>query len=108
SNAGFRAARHDIVVLLNSDMRVERDFLAPLLAGFQHPRVFAVAAQIFFSDPAKKREETGITESLWVNGRLRVRHVLDDRVTRLFPIAYPGGGSSAIDRRKFLELGGFD
>ena len=108
SNAGFRAARNDIVMLLNSDMRVERDFLAPLLAGFQHPRVFAVAAQIFFSDPAKKREETGITESLWVNGRLRVRHVLDGRVIRLFPIAYPGGGSSAIDRRKFLELGGFD
>ncbi len=25
-----------------------------------------------------------------------------------FPCAYPGGGSSAFDRRKFLELGGFD
>ena len=33
SNAGFRAARNDIVVLLNSDMRVEPDFLAPLLDG---------------------------------------------------------------------------
>ena len=29
------AAKNDIVVLLNSDMRVEPDFLAPLLAGFQ-------------------------------------------------------------------------
>jgi GT2 family glycosyltransferase/glycosyltransferase involved in cell wall biosynthesis len=108
SNAGFRAARNDIVVLLNSDMRVAPGFLQPLLAGFQHPSVFAVAAQIFFSDPDKKREETGLTESLWVNGRLRVRHVPDETVTSLFPIAYPGGGSSAIDRRKFLELGGFD
>ena len=34
SNAGFRAAKNDIVVLLNSDMRVERDFLAPLLEAF--------------------------------------------------------------------------
>ena len=34
SNAGFRAARNDIVVLLNSDMRVEPDFLQPLLDGF--------------------------------------------------------------------------
>src|SRR4051812_17017386 len=34
SNAGFRAAKNDIVVLLNSDMRVAQDFLAPLLAGF--------------------------------------------------------------------------
>src|ERR1017187_3090707 len=29
SNAGFRAATNDIVVLLNSDMRVAADFLAP-------------------------------------------------------------------------------
>src|SRR5260370_37866936 len=41
SNAGFRAARNDIVVLLNSDMRVAPDFLAPLLEGFRDPEVFA-------------------------------------------------------------------
>src|SRR5579862_2533646 len=34
SNAGFRAAKNDIVILLNTDMRVERDFLQPLLNGF--------------------------------------------------------------------------
>jgi len=108
SNAGLRAARHDVVVLLNNDMRVERDFLQPLLDGFSHPRVFAVSAQIFFSDPAKVREETGLTEGLWIHGRLRVRHVIDDRVGDLFPIFYAGGGSSAYGRRKLLELGGFD
>jgi GT2 family glycosyltransferase len=35
-------------------------------------------------------------------------HVIDDSVDRLFPTFYAGGGSSAYDRRKFLELGGFD
>src|SRR5471032_3100166 len=59
SNAGFRAARNQIVVLLNSDMRVAPDFLAPLLEGFRDPEVFAVGCQIFFSDPDKPREETG-------------------------------------------------
>jgi cellulose synthase/poly-beta-1,6-N-acetylglucosamine synthase-like glycosyltransferase len=34
SNAGFRAAKNDIVVLLNSDMRVTPGFLQPLLDGF--------------------------------------------------------------------------
>ena len=43
SNAGFRAAKNDIVVLLNSDMRVERDFLAPLLEGFTDATIFSVA-----------------------------------------------------------------
>ncbi|HET8549795.1 MAG TPA: glycosyltransferase [Bryobacteraceae bacterium] len=108
SNAGLRAATNDIVVLLNSDMRVERGFLAPLLAGFTDPQVFAVSCQIFFSDPAKKREETGLTQGWWDRGALRVRHREDDNVTRAFPCFYGGGGSCAFDRRKLLELGGFD
>jgi len=108
SNAGFRAARNDIVVLLNSDMRVEPDFLQPLLDGFTDPQVFAVSCQIFLSDPAKRREETGLTEGWWQDGALRVSHRDDPEVTGLFPCFYAGGGSSAFDRRKFLELGGFD
>lgn len=108
SNYGFQHASNDIVVLLNSDMRVAPDFLAPLLEGFEDPSVFAVSCQIFFSDPAKLREETGLTQAWWENGGLRVRHRIDDRVTMAFPCFYGGGGSCAFDRRKFLELGGFD
>jgi GT2 family glycosyltransferase len=108
SNAGFHAAKNDIVVLLNSDMRVERNFLAPLLEAFSDENVFSVACQIFFSDPNKVREETGLTQSWWENGSLRVRHRDDPAIQVPFPCAYGGGGSSAFDRRKFLELGGFD
>ncbi len=108
SNAGFRAAKNRIVVLLNSDMRVAPDFLAPLLEGFRDPEVFSVACQIFFSDPAKLREESGLTQAWWEDGGLRVRHRIDDAVKDLFPCFYAGGGSSAFDRDKFLELGGFD
>jgi O-antigen biosynthesis protein len=108
SNAGFRAAKNDIVVLLNSDMRVAPDFLAPLLEGFRDPDVFAVSCQIFFSDPTKVREETGLTQAWWQDGGLRVRHRDDPAVTDLFPCFYGGGGSCAFDRHKFLDLGGFD
>ena len=108
SNAGFRAAKNGIVVLLNSDMRVAPDFLDPLLEGFADRRVFAVSCQIFFSDPEKLREETGLTQGWWKDGALRVRHRIDDRVTGLYPCFYGGGGSCAFDRGKFLELGGFD
>ena len=108
SNAGFRAAKNDIVVLLNSDMRVEREFLQPLLDGFTDELVFAVSCQIFFSDPNKIREETGLTQAWWQGGHLRVRHRDDSAIQDAYPCFYPGGGSSAFDRRKFLELGGFD
>ena len=108
SNRGFAEARNDIVVLLNSDMRVDPGFLAPLLKGFVHADVFAVSCQIFFSDPSKVREETGLTQASWRRGVLRLRHRIDDQVQDLFPCFYGGGGSCAFDRKKFLELGGFD
>jgi len=108
SNTGFEHARNDVVVLLNSDMRVERDFLQPLLDGFTDENVFAVACQIFFSDPGKLREETGLTEGWWQQGGLRVRHRIEPAIQQLYPCFYGGGGSCAFDRRKFLELGGFD
>jgi O-antigen biosynthesis protein len=108
SNEGFQKAKNDIVVLLNSDMRVAPDFLAPLLEGFRDPDVFAVSCQIFFSDPNKPREESGLTQGWWEDGSLRVRHQIDPAVTDLYPCFYGGGGSCAFDRRKFAELGGFD
>ncbi len=107
SNLGFREARNDIVVLLNSDMRVAPDFLPPLLSAFTDPGVFSVSCQIFFSDPNKHREETGLTQGRWSDGALRVRHVADPTIDEPFPCFYGGGGSCAFDRRKFLELGGF-
>ncbi|HXN49520.1 MAG TPA: glycosyltransferase family 2 protein, partial [Bryobacteraceae bacterium] len=108
ANAGVRAARNGIVVLLNNDMRVAPDFLAPLLAGFRNESVFAVSCQIFFSDPNRRREETGLTQGSWHDGALRLSHRIDDEVRDLYPCFYGGGGSCAFDRRKFLELGGFD
>ncbi len=108
SNEGFQHAKRDIVVLLNSDMRVDRDFLRPLLDGFADENTFAVSCQIFFSDPNKPREETGLTEGWWHQGSLRVRHRTDPELRELYPCFYGGGGSCAFDRRKFMELGGFD
>jgi O-antigen biosynthesis protein len=108
SNRGFEHARNDIVVLLNSDMRVERDFLGPLLDGFTDEKTFAVSCQIHFSDASKPREETGLTEGWWHQGSLRVRHRIEPAIDGLYPCFYGGGGSCAFDKRKFAELGGFD
>ncbi len=108
SNCGFEHAQNDIVVLLNSDMRVERDFLGPLLDGFTDEKVFAVSCQIHFSDASKPREETGLTEGWWHQGSLRVRHRIQPSIDQPYPCFYGGGGSCAFDKKKFTELGGFD
>jgi N-acetylglucosaminyl-diphospho-decaprenol L-rhamnosyltransferase len=111
NNAGVRAARNDIVVLLNNDMQVDPDFLQPLLDGFQERDVFAVSCQVFFQDKARRREETGKTRVRWKMGFLEASHdqiTAADQRQRYVPVFWGGGGSCAFDRRKFLALGGLD
>ena len=107
NNLGVRAARNSIVVVLNNDMRVEPDCFQRLLEGFTDPGVFAISAQIFFLDQGRRREETGLTEGRFERGFFRLGHLAED-IPTLYPTFYAGGGSTAYDRAKFLELGGFD
>ena len=110
-NRGIREARKDILVFLNNDMAVKKGFLRPLLDGFQAADVFAVSAQIHFWDPNRRREETGKTRTHWHKGFLAYRHdppTEQDLGNRYVPAFWLGGGSAAVDRRKFLELGGFE
>jgi O-antigen biosynthesis protein len=57
-DAGLHHARYAWTYLLNSDMRLAPDALREVLAQ-RRPWVFAIASQIFFADPSKRREETG-------------------------------------------------
>ena len=56
--AGLARASHAWTYLLNSDMRLEPAALREVLQQ-RRPWVFAIASQIFFSDPQRRREETG-------------------------------------------------
>lgn len=107
-NAALGQATRDIVILLNNDMEVDRNFLAPLLEPFQDEDVFAVSARISFRDRDRRQEETGFTGAEWHGGRLKFRHdPLPDHGPDLQPVLWAGGGSSAVDRRRLLQLGGF-
>src|SRR5215831_16130874 len=111
NNRGVAEAHTDVVVLLNNDMIVDRAFLKPLLDGFSEASVFAVTSQIFFADAQRRREETGKTRARFENGFFYLWH--DDlqpgeQSSEAIPVFWAGGGSCAIDRKKYLELGGFD
>ncbi len=111
NNKGMAAVETEIVVLLNNDMIVERGFLQPLLDGFRDPSVFAVTSQIFFEDRSRRREETGKTRAKYESGFFTFWHddISDDDEQRsAIPVFWAGGGSCAIDRNKYLEIGGLD
>ncbi len=109
NNRGVEAATHPVVVLLNNDMIVSKDFLQPLLDGFADPGVFAVSAQVEFP-PGKRREETGQTEGRFRQGFLHLAHaeIRPYHYTRKrTPVLWGGGGSTAFRRDCYLQLGGF-
>ena len=109
SNAGFRAAKNDIVVLLNSDMRVEPDFLAPAARRLHRSdgvrRLLPDLLQRPRQAPRRDRPHARLVAG-WRAARAPSRR--PGGRPGCFPCFYGGGGSCAFDRRKFLELGGFD
>ena len=111
NHRGIAEARTDIVVLLNNDMIVDREFLSPLLNGFSDGSVFAVTSQVFFADVYRRREETGKTRARFEDGFFYLWHddiYPTDEACETIPVFWAGGGSCAIDRNKYLAVGGFD
>ncbi len=99
------AARpEDIVVILNNDMRVDADFLAPLVAHFADETVFGATARVLDWDGT--RQTTG-------QRLMRIRHCWyyqwwDLAVRRPVYTLDAGGGCAAFRRSFFVALGGFD
>lgn len=103
ANKGVQAAEHDLIFLLNSDMRVEKNFLSPLLSYFDDERTFAV------SNKAMKDKNTVLTRPHaleFKQGFLReVYRIEENEPSFAFGAS---GGHGLFDRKKFIELGGFD
>jgi GT2 family glycosyltransferase len=94
----------DILVLLNNDLKVDRDFLAPLLRDFGSPDVFSVSARSYdwngtavTSGPACLKFKNGFYSWNFDTQVQQTRHTL-----------FTSGGFMAVARNKFVELGGFN
>lgn len=96
--------KEDILVLLNNDLVLRPDFIRPLVRHFIHNDVFAVSAtsrdwddKFFTCGPARLKSHHGVYEWAYQPENQELQHTL-----------FASGGFMAVDRRKFLELGGFN
>ncbi len=110
-NSGFLASHYDVVVLLNNDVFVDPGFLAPLARHFQDPAVFAVTCkansrdQVTFCNGGKIGEFYLGFWKAFRNYDQSPESVPQDHQLISFVAC---GGFCAFDRRKLLELGGFE
>ncbi|GGZ13853.1 hypothetical protein GCM10007049_02090 [Echinicola pacifica] len=105
-NLGITAAKYDLVMLLNSDVALEKDYFGGLWKYFEDPMTFGVMGQILNShgkteDAARKLAFQGIKFKA-------TRFYSPSKTTSWAPTAYLSGANALIDRKKLLELGGFN
>lgn len=99
-NVGVGAASGEIVVLLNSDVYPEEDFLLPLGPHFRSKHTFAVGC-LELVDKASRGKAIGRFEK-----GLLVHQEAADRKRGVTLWAF--GGSAAFSKDKWLKLGGMD
>ena len=94
----------DILVLLNNDLKVDPDFLTPLIRHFESPDVFSVSARSYdwngvevTSGPARLAFKNGFYSWNFDTLHQKTCHTL-----------FTSGGFMAVDRRKLIELRGFN
>ncbi len=103
-NDAIAQRTEDIVIILNNDMRFDRNFIAPLLPHFENPEVFAVTAKTlnWNGDQITTGKRIGYFKHFWFYKKW------DYSVQRVCLTLDAGGGYAAFRRSMFVELGGFD
>jgi len=102
-NFGFSLAKHPLVFLLNNDVAPHPDVLQHLIPHFQDQEVFAVSC--LEKNGSQEKDWAG-KNKLWFERGI-FQHSKADNFTS-GPNSWASGGSSLIDRKKFLAIGGFD
>lgn len=99
-----RNRSENILVLLNNDLKVHPDFLGPLVRHFESPDVFSVSARSYdwngaavTSGPARLKFNNGFYSWKFDTQHQKTCYTL-----------FTSGGFMAVDRNKFVELGGFN
>ena len=111
AHSGIASSNNTIIVLLNSDVRPDRNFLAPLIRWFSRDDTFSVSPLIL--DQYGKPVRVSWNLEKIVRGEIRKRNWdLEDarrwvRKGWVLKSLYASGGSVAFRKQMFLKLHGF-
>lgn len=95
-NDGVRAAKGDIIILLNTDVAPRKGLKTEILKQFKNPDIFAISFN--------EEKGWGFVKGVFYKGL--IEHRPGGRPHGLVESFWASGGSAAYDRRKWLELGG--
>lgn len=102
-NQGAKAATGDVVVFLNNDTVPHPGWLTPLVSALQDETVGAAGSLLRYPD--YRVQHAGVRLA-WEAGTLTAYNILEDGARR--NVEAVTGACMAVDRSKFLSIGGFD
>lgn len=109
-NRGVDEAKNELIILLNNDVIVTKDFLLPLVEHFKKDDVFAVTPKIYTYN--RKTFIRGMEVGEFRQGYFRFWNEKDistkEKIYQTSPTLYAIGACMAFRRKDFLWLGGFD
>jgi GT2 family glycosyltransferase len=111
--SGARAALHPVLLFLNTDVKVDPNFIEPLVSCFENPHIFSASPLIF--DEGGKLTDATMSIPYFRRGKIRYRsYTFQDLFNNYSTLPYPWytlfplGAAFAVDRERFLGLQGFD
>jgi GT2 family glycosyltransferase len=96
-NTGVRAARGNLIALINTDVSVSKDFLVHVLPHFDNPKIFAVSLKEKDYSWASAKFDDGFISF----GRGKSQNVARNTF-------WVSGGSGVFRRNLWVKLGGMD
>lgn len=103
-NAGFNAAKGDVVILLNSDVSPREGYLKPLLKYFEDESIFSVGSKEIEEVNGKKIDSG---RALGKFQRGLIIHWRPDNQKKSSTL-WTTGGSMAVSKKIWQEMGGMD
>jgi GT2 family glycosyltransferase len=110
ANAGIRVTRYDWVLLLNSDVKLTPTYFEYILPYCQQTDLFSVSGQIVGWDTNQIQD--GGKYPVFQGAKIKTSYDFIPAQTSpaifSFPCFYSSGANAFINRKIFLELGGFN
>lgn len=106
TNIGIRRATKDLVLILNSDIQLEKGYFLPLFKYFELPDTFGVMGGIIESRDGKVLFAARYPEYSF--GKINPGKNFISEETNSMVTYFHSGANALVDRQKLLELDGFD
>jgi GT2 family glycosyltransferase len=106
TNTGIKRSQKELVLILNSDVKLTEDYFSQLLKYFDKPDTFGVTGRIVGLDSDLIQDGAKYPKYFFSNIASTTNYICITRAS-LYSF-FLTGANALIDRKKLIELGGFN